>query len=80
MELAVGADGDVALEISNARALAPPLDVGLESTGLGQNLMRAFAMQLGGQIETTDTFSVWPIFRRQGFDPEDGDQHRDDSA
>lgn len=66
-------DGEVLVEILNSRAPETPAsetDEALEGTGLGSNLMRAFASQLGGQLEIDETATLYTLrvsFLRQGF-------------
>ncbi|TDL87070.1 sensor histidine kinase [Meridianimarinicoccus aquatilis] len=79
MRLTVVDETQILLEITNSKPesesdLAP--HTADQGTGLGTNLMRAFALQLGGQLDfedQPDQFSVRIVFTWLGFDAEDQD-------
>lgn len=68
--------GKVAVEIANSRTVDPTpeqTDGAVASTGLGTNLMKAFAMQLGGSLaqETgAQSYVVRVCFAPEAFQPE----------
>ena len=74
------ADGAVLLEIANSTAPTVELsgankdkDTPSEGTGLGTDLMKAFAMQLGGQLQVFNEKAAYTVrvgFIRAGFDPD----------
>lgn len=78
--LKVAETGEISVEIANGIAPAASLtvsgDAHLGGTGLGTNLMRAFATQLNGRIEfdgDETSYTVRVRFTRAGFDPGDED-------
>lgn len=68
------ADREVLVEIVNGRVPDPnPADQMIESTGLGTNLMKAFAMQLGGPLDLVarrESYTVRVRFVLEGFNPD----------
>ncbi|MBT9382648.1 sensor histidine kinase [Pseudooceanicola sp. CBS1P-1] len=74
MKLSLRQDGNRAtLEMANSKGSTHHLDPEGESTGLGKQLIRAFATQLGSRIEVSDSESEYHViidFEVMSFQPE----------